>query len=241
MTCPSCGATNPPKADWCGQCLTRFGAPLAGRKAQAPPAAGVRLSGGDGSTAPPPRPPDLSRTVPVRLVPTAEGRIRRSGSKVEWTCASCDTVNPLENPECRVCGASMLNLFRSPPPPQPVRDARIAAALSVVPGAGLVYARVPADGIARFLLWVWWLGTALALGFRASGLVWVVAGAFGAAAAALWVVSGIDAWRVAKGRRPLAGIKVLGVAATVLCLLLLTGLFAAALQAGPGQPVVPAP
>jgi len=237
MTCPSCGASNPAQSDWCGQCFARFGAPEPGRKAPAPPVKeGTRRSGGDGGMAPPARPPDLRRTVPVRLVPTAEGRIRKVGAKVEWTCVSCETVNPIDEPVCRVCAGSMLNLFREASPPPPPRSRTTALALSVIPGAGLWYAGAPADGVSRLLLWAWWLATTVLLWGRPPALLWIVTVPFALATAALWGVSAIDAGRVAERRKVLAGPRVLGVAAAVLSLLLLIGLFSAAMAVTPGPP-----
>lgn len=252
VTCPSCGASNPPAAEWCGQCFTHFGRQLPATKARnggagdgrAPPKpkppAGVRQSGGDGLSPAPPRPPDLSRTVEVRLMPAAGGRIRRAGADLEWSCLACDTVNPLELPACRTCGASMLDLFRQPAPPRPPRSPRVALALSVVPGLGTWYAGAPADGVARLVLAGWWTSTTGLLGSRSSLPLAIVAAVFALAAVALWVVSAIDALRMVGGQPPVAGPRVLAVAAAVLSLVLLAGLVVAAVVIGPtGGPQVP--
>jgi ribosomal protein L40E len=237
MSCPSCGATNPEQAEWCGQCFARFGAPEPGKKAPAPPSKeGTRQSGGDGGMAPPARPPDLRRTVPVRLVPTAEGRIRKVGAKVQWTCVSCETVNPIDEPACRVCSGSMLNLFREPGPPAEPRDRNRALALSIIPGAGLWYAGNPADGVSRLLLWVWWVATTVMLWGRPPALLWAITLPFALATVTLWGVSALDAVRLAEGRKVLAGARVLGVTAAVLSLLLLLGLFTAAMAVTPDPP-----
>jgi len=248
LTCPSCGARNPPAAEWCGQCLTRFGRQLPvtdrgepGRRRPRAPAlpAGVRQSGGDGLNPAPPRPPDLSRTVEVRLTPAAGGRIRRAGAELEWVCPACDTVNPLRLPTCRACGASMLDLFRQPGPPRPARSAAVALALSVLPGLGAWYAGAPADGVARLVLAAWWASSTALLWGRPSLALVLVGLLFAAAAGALWVVSAVDAVRLVGGRRPLAGPRVLAACAAALSFVLLAGLVAASLTAGSHGPRVP--
>jgi ribosomal protein L40E len=238
VTCPSCGASNPPGAEWCGQCLTRFGRQLPARTA-APPAqrpAGVRSSGGDGLNPAPPRPPDLSRTVEVRLTPAAGGRIRRAGAELEWSCLACDTVNSIKLPVCRTCGASMLDLFRQAAPPRPARRPGVALALSALPGLGSWYAGAPADGLARLVLAAWWVSTTTLLWGRPSLVLVLVGLVFAVAAVALWVVSAVDALRLVAGRRPLTGPRVLAGAAAVLTLLLMAGLVIAAVTTGPGGP-----
>jgi hypothetical protein len=201
----------------------------------------VRSSGGDGLNPAPPRPPDLSRTVEVRLTPSAGGRIRRAGAELEWSCLACDTVNSIKLPACRTCGASMLDLFRQPAQPRPARRAGVALALSALPGLGSWYAGAPADGLARLVLAAWWVSGTTLLWGRPSLVLVVVAVAFALAALALWVVSAIDALRLVGGQRPLAGPRLLAVAAAVLSVLLMGGLVIAAVTTGPGGAGPPVP
>ena len=211
---------------------TRSGTRGDGEGAGALPA-GVRRSGGDGLSPAPQRPPDLSRTVEVRLVPSSGGRIRRAGAELEWSCLACDTVNPLKLPNCRTCGASMLDLFRQPAPPPSPRNPRIALALSVLPGLGSWYAGAPADGVARLVLAAWWASTTGLLWGRSSPALMIVGVVFALAAAGLWAVSAVDALRLAGGQRPLAGPRVLAATVAVLSLVLLAGLVIAAVTVGP--------
>ncbi len=230
MKCPRCGATNPASADWCGQCLMRFGAtipvppPPVGVAPQAEPAAG--RSGGDGDAPVPPVPPDLAQTVAVRLVASRAGPIRKAGDRLEWTCQACGTVNPVDEMACLVCGSSMIELFRPPSAARQARDPAVAAWLSAVPGLGIWYAGQPAQGVARFLLWLWWLSTTLALWSRPEFLFVLVKVAFLLPTGALWVLSAVDAHRLAARRRPYLGARSLALAAAGLCLVLMVGLVA---------------
>ena len=239
MNCPSCGASNTDTAEWCGQCLVRFGQPIVGLGVggPAPPAGPTLGHGGDGLTPVPARPPMLERTVPIRLVPSTGGRIRRVGSRLEWSCKICDSINPIEAPTCRSCGSALLDLFRPPAGPRPLRDPSTAVALSVLPGLGSIYAGAPGDGAARLLLWVWWLATSVLLW----GRLWLVSGPFVVATLALWVLSAVDARRLALGGRALLGRTALGIAAAVLCLILVAGLVVSTLsvtgaRSGPSRP-----
>jgi ribosomal protein L40E len=243
MNCPSCGARNTDTAEWCGQCLVRFGPPIVGLGvgAPAPPAGPAPGHGGDGLTPVPARPPMLDRTVPIRLVPSSGGRIRRVGSRLEWSCVACDLINPIEAPTCRSCGSAMLDIFRSPPRPRPVRDPGVAVALSLLPGLGSWYAGAPGDGLARMLLWAWWLATTVLLWGRAAPALWLVKAPFLVATLAIWVLSATDAHRLVLGRRSLVGRNALGVAAALLCAVLVFGLILSAVTVrpvtpGPGRP-----
>lgn len=255
MRCPRCGATNPAAADWCGQCLMRFGAPIpaapppAGVAPPAEPAAG--RSGGDGDAPAPPGPPDLAQTVAVRFAASRAGPVRKAGDRLEWTCQACGTVNPIDEMACRVCASSMIELFRPTETAWPARDPTLAAWLSAVPGLGSWYAGQPAQGVARFLVWLWWLSTTVAFWSRPEPAFVLVKVAFLLATAALWVLSAVDAHRLAARRRPLLGPRPLAGAAAGLCLVLVVGLAATLGLArsgarpgpgqGPGPPGLPGP
>jgi ribosomal protein L40E len=250
VRCPRCRAGNPDLADWCGQCLMRFGAPI---PAPAPPpvpagqpevAAGVR-GGGDGAPPTPGRPPDLARTVAVQLVPPGSAGIRKVGERLEWTCRACDAVNPVDDMLCRRCGSSMLDLFR-PAAPRAPRDGRVALALSLVCGLGHWYAGAPGQAVSRLLLWLWWLGTAAAFRSRPEAALTLVEVSFAAAALGLWVASALDAWRLARRERPLLRPRALAAVAAALILILVVGVLATVVQvrgrAGPpAAPAAPAP
>jgi hypothetical protein len=232
----------------------RFGAPIpavaapAGTAPPPPATPATGRAGGDGDAPAPSGPPDLAQTVAVHLVASAAGPVRRAGGRLEWTCRACATVNPIDEMACRACGGSMVELFRPPEPARPTRDPALAAWLSALPGLGTWYAGQPAQGVARFLLWLWWLSTAALFWSRPEPVLLLVKVTFLLATVALWVLSGVDAHRLTARRRPLLGPRALAVAAAGLCLLLLAGLLATlgaarsgigpapGLPAGPGAP-----
>jgi hypothetical protein len=227
-----CGALNPDGADWCGQCLMRFGTPIPlvapvrpeGTERSAAPDPPEGVAGADGATSAPARPPDLGRTVAVRLVSSSSGRVRRVDGRLEWACPSCDGINPIEEQVCPVCGSPVLDLFRVPAPPRPPRRAGVAFGLSLVPGLGCWYAGSLAVGLIRLLLAGTWLAALVVVWPRQEPALVVVKAAFLVALVGLWVVSAVDAWRLAGRRRPLVGQRVLAVAAIALCLVLALGM-----------------
>src|SRR6266540_3984753 len=184
VRCPRCGAANPDGADWCGQCLMRFGTPIplvtpprpGGTGRQGPgPELPEGASGADGATSAPARPPDLGQTVAVRLVPSPDGRIRRVGDRLEWVCPACEGVNAIDELTCRVCGNPILDLFRLSGPPVASRRTGVALGLSVVPGLGCWYAGSLGQGLARLLLAGSWLAVLVAVWPRPGPAMLVVA------------------------------------------------------------------
>jgi hypothetical protein len=227
-----CGALNPDGADWCGQCLMRFGTPIPlvtppqpeGKERSPLPDPPGGVAGADGATSAPARPPDLGRTVAVRLVPSSSGRIRRVDGQLLWACPSCEEVNPIDEQVCPVCGSPVLDLFRVPAPPRPPRHAGVALGLSVVPGLGCWYAGSLGVGLTRLLLAGTWLAALVVVWPRPEPALVLVKALFLVALVGLWVVSAVDAWRLAGRRRPLADQRVLALAAVALSLVLGLGL-----------------
>src|SRR6266536_2954600 len=168
--------------------------------------------GADGETSAPARPPDLGQTVAVRLVPSPDGRIRRVGDRLEWVCPACEGVNAIDELTCRVCGNPILDLFRLSGPPVASRRTGVALGLSVVPGLGCWYAGSLGQGLARLLLAGSWLAVLVAVWPRPGPAMLLVKVPFVLALLGLWVVSAVDARRLAEGRRPLVDQRVLAIA-----------------------------
>jgi hypothetical protein len=181
-------------------------------------------AGADGATSAPARPPDLGRTVAVRLVPSPGGRIRKVGERIEWACPACEAVNPLDDLVCRVCGKPMLDLLHPSEPVEPARRPGVAVGLSVVPGLGCWYAGSLGQGLTRLLLWFVWLVVAVVAWPLPGPAMLLVKVLFTVGLVGLWVVSAVDAWRLAKGRRPLVDQRALAVAAAGLGVVLALGL-----------------
>ncbi len=238
--CPNCGGLVALDAAWCGQCLARLDDRPAGTSvAQEPPAEGAEEptaaepspagAGADGSDG------DRRRAVAV----PAEGRaVRSTPDGVVWDCPRCGEVNDIEARTCPVCGASFATLFEPPPPP-PVDPGRAATMSLFFPGLGHIVAGRTAEGVARAIVFAFALATgllALFAGLRsgASPLFLAVMVLALGAAAALYVLSTLDAGRAAGGAAPIVSTRVLLYGAVGLMLATLTLLTVAAMQAAPG-------
>lgn len=110
----------------------------------------------------------------------------------------------MELQECRACGTPFAETLREREE-RPARDPGTAAMISLfMPGAGHGYVGMWGQAIARAVISIWVVFTAL-LGAvqRATGLVVV----FGLAAIALWVVAAHDAYQEAQGNSAAALLK----------------------------------
>lgn len=179
VRCQSCGAKNPPDAQWCGQCLKRF---------QAPP--------------PPPAVPPVASGQPegpASVKPGVErGAFRSTDDGILWRCTSCDHENRLEEPACAVCGTLFAEAVRPPEAERRQRDAGTTALISLFfPGAGHAYLGLWPQAIARAIVSAWVL---LMAGVFAIGVgVMSIALVYGVAAFALWGVAAHDAFHEANG------------------------------------------
>lgn len=212
--CPSCGATNPPGAAWCGQCFTRF-EPAAAPAPTAAPA--------------PPRHPHASppSTAPARAPGTAgaaagDRRLRVVDGGVEWTCATCGEANPIDTFSCTVCGAGMADAFA--PPSAPVDWDRARRRELLVPGSGLVLAGAGGLGAARAVLVGLWLLGALLLLASGGAEALPIAAPLLVGVTALYATGVRDVDALRAGREPLwAGRRLLWLVIAVTLLPLLIG------------------
>ncbi|HEX2196004.1 MAG TPA: zinc finger protein [Actinomycetota bacterium] len=182
LRCPSCGAKNPPDAQWCGQCLERFDAPPPPPPVAEPPA---REPAGD-------RP---------QVKPGVErGSFRSTEDGILWRCSSCDTENRLEEQTCTICGTPFAESIRPPAPARAPRDPGTTAMISLFfPGAGHAYLGMWAQAAARAVVSAWVVLMALFFAVGGDGRSMPVAALYGAAAFALWVTAAHDAFREANG------------------------------------------
>jgi ribosomal protein L40E len=206
LRCPSCGASNPAHATWCGQCLRRFGKDA---PSDATPA----------------------RSTPGRLVVhTGEG-----GEQV-WTCPACDAENPLEADACARCGSAFTSFFAGPAEHLAPRTSPAVALASsaVLPGAGHWLCRETAPAIARAVLYVWSVGISILLLARPpkAGRAFVrsIGACFVLSALAIWLLSMLETTRLVSGdRRPLIPPKALTWFTAGMSSLLIIGLLGAVL------------
>lgn len=195
VRCPSCGAKNPPGAQWCGQCLKRFQAP--------PPPPPVA----------PPVAEDTTVAAPERHAPAAQpdagpaikpgverGGFRSTEEGILWRCSSCENENRLEEQVCAVCGTPFAEVMRPPGPERPQRDPGTTAMISLFfPGAGHAYLGMWPQAIARAVVsvWVGLMALFFAVGGKSGSLP--VAVLFGLTAFGLWATAAHDAYREANG------------------------------------------
>lgn len=178
--CPSCGALVSADAEWCGQCYTR-------------------LDAGRTSTA--------VREAQARGLEVVDGR-------TTWVCPSCEHRNPIEQDRCAVCGTAFARLFEEPEAP-PALDPQAAAVWSMVlPGLGHWRLGRRGDAIARFAVFGWAFGALSVLlvsrfGTGGLGPTFPLFALFASAALAIYVLSAVDAYRIAAGDEPIVSSRVL--------------------------------
>ena len=248
--CPTCGGLVGPDAEWCGQCLTR----LTDRPAEAQPAAvaSEREEPGSESAELHPAVPGARAASDGRANggPRGDGRAstsESSGSRVVrstpdgivWDCPTCDQTNPIDTLTCTVCGTTFGRLFEPPDQGPRVDPGRAAMFSLFFPGAGHIAAGHPAEGIARAIVFLFALATGLLALFAnlrggGPGLFTVVMVLGLGAAAALYVLSTLDAGRVAQGTSPIVSTRILLYGAVGLMLATLTLVTIAATGASPG-------
>lgn len=142
------------------------------------------------------------------------GKLEMEDGKLGWTCPACGERNPIEAVRCAVCATPFARLFEEPEPVSGI-DPQMAAIWSLVlPGLGHWKVGSHLDAIARLVLFAWTFGTLAVLlaarfGKGGMGATFPLFVLFLAAATALYVLSAIDAHRIASGNDPLVSSRVL--------------------------------
>jgi hypothetical protein len=196
--CPNCGGLVGAGAQWCGQCLTRL---------DEPPSPSVRPSAPEAGpgAAPPRRPAEPGDRQPS---PTGAPRPIRAGDQgIVWQCPSCDTANPLESTECRVCGTPFSRLFEEEPAGPRVNPGRAVGLSLLFPGVGHLVLGRTADGLARAVIFGYALSIAVLILVarlsRGIGPFLPLLLVSGVASVGLYAVTAVDAGRIARGEPPL--------------------------------------
>lgn len=205
VICPECGARNAQGAPWCGQCYR----PLAEPQEEPAPVTPVG---------------DTVMDDPQMQLELALPDTPRSGREI-WTCVVCENVNPLTESLCPVCGASIFDAFREPPP-EPRDPQRALLRGLLAPGLGHLYARQAILGASVAALVVVGLALGVVLmvnGVKLAGLGLVLIGV------GVWVVGAMDAYRWA--RRELDEVLLRPRVLTVIMGVILILLVAAAISA----------
>jgi len=203
--CPSCGALVAPDAEWCGQCLR----PL--------------------------EPTPASEPAPVRAAP---GPVGEREGRPTWACPACEHENPIALDGCEACGTPFARLFAEPEPRVEIDPASALRWSLLLPGLGHWKAGHRLDGVARIVLFVWTFGTVVVLLATRSGGIGT-AGAllalYAVSAIALYVVSAVDARRIASDQDPIVSSRAMlwaSVVLVVLSVLIATVLSLPALRGG---------
>jgi hypothetical protein len=211
-----------PDAEWCGQCFQ----PVARPAPPEPPAPDRPPAGSTEPADSPEAADDDTSETPNRAATVAMpggGGLEVAGGTASWDCPVCAARNPIEASACSVCGASFARLFQSPEQERPSIDPKSAALWSLAfAGLGHWRAGLRAEGVARMILFAWTLGTVLVIlvssggGFGAG---WSLFGLYAIAAIGIYVLSAVDAYRVAAGLDPLVPSRMLLWSSAVLILL----------------------
>ena len=162
----------------------------------------------------------MEAETPSNVVP-----LERRGKLPTWPCPSCGNDNAIELNVCATCGTPFAKLFQeAEAEAAPLIEPKVALLWSLaLPGLGHYLLGRRLDGVARMVLFAWTAGTTLVLVVSRSGkgglgslvtLVFLFLGS----AAILYVVSALDAYRIASGETPLVSPRMLlwGSAALVL-------------------------
>jgi hypothetical protein len=178
MQCPSCGATNPPSAAWCGQCLVKFGEQ--GAAATPVPVAAQASAAAQAPAA----------AASDEITPSVSAGFRRRDGEVEWECIACGEYSPLGVDLCVRCGTPFSARWADPPPapPSATEYQRAVVWSAFVAGIGHVMLGRRTSGFTRALLYVMWLLGGVAL-MAAGGPVILTAGPLLAGALTVWVLT----------------------------------------------------
>jgi hypothetical protein len=208
-----------PDAEWCGQCFQPIARP---EPAAIPEPPEVTDASDAREAAEAPDAPGMSTRSATVAMPGGGG-VEIAGGTASWDCPVCDARNPIEASACSVCGASFARLFQSPEEERPAVDPKTAALWSLAfAGLGHWRAGLRAEGVARMILFAWTLGTVLVIlvssggGFGAG---WSLFGIYAISAIGIYVLSAVDAHRVAAGLDPLVPSRMLLWSSAVLILL----------------------
>lgn len=206
--CPNCGALVSADAEWCGQCYE----PL--RHVPEQPLAPA-IAPSDATPEPADRPGTRQPSGKGLSVPTTVevAGIERTESGTVWTCPVCEQKNPMARSTCSVCGTPFARLFQEPETTPHVEPGTALALSFLLPGLGHWKLGRKGDAVARIVLFVWSFGTVLVLAFARSdkglGPIASLFLLFVGSTLILWLVSALDAYRIASDERPFVSARML--------------------------------
>ena len=195
--CPTCGALASAEAEWCGQCfasLDRAGAP-------------TDVEGLAGSS-------PVATAGPKAIPGTTGGSIEVEGGMLAWTCPACETRNPIEANECSVCGTPFGRLLAEPTTAPEIEPQPAAVWSMLWPGLGHWKLGRRTDAVARIVIFGWAFGALLVVlvsrfGKGGLGPTFPLFMLFLGASLMIYVVSALDAYRLAAGDTPVMSSRAL--------------------------------
>jgi hypothetical protein len=150
------------------------------------------------------------RPGPEHAAPV-ETRIAGERRPAFWPCPVCGGENPIDTDTCTTCGTPFAALMREEPD-RPAVDPKDALAWSLMfPGLGHRKIGLPLDGLARGVLFGVAFAMALLVGFAGvrSGPTFGVFALFLLTALAVYVMSAVEAYRIAHGGTQLVSSRAL--------------------------------
>lgn len=227
--CPNCGGLVGADAEWCTQCFTRLDGGAPEPAIQPAGAAAAPVAGRPAEAAPrPPPPPDAGRSDGERIV-------RATGDAIVWACPACSTENPIESKVCSACGTPFRRVLEKPPDPITIDPGRAATLSLFFPGVGHYVIGRKGEAFARGVIFTFAFITGLsslaAVRSGSGGLYFLLMVLAFGVAAALYVVTTLDAGRAAERQEPLLQPRVLMYGGVGLMLLTLGVVTTAALGA----------
>ena len=193
--CPTCGGLVSPDAEWCGQCFSPLDRTNTAER-----------------TAPDPDLPQVERLEAA--LGTASGGLEVDEGRPTWVCPVCQERNPIEAAACATCGTPFTRLFEERQERPDVEPQTAAVWSMVFPGLGHWKLGLRADAIARIVMFAWAFGALLVLlvsrfGKGGLGPTMPLFLLFLGSSVAIYVVSAIDAYRIASGDQPLVSSRTL--------------------------------
>lgn len=195
--CPTCGALASADAEWCGQCFSPLEREGARSEADRPATSAPTETDG-----------------PRAIRGTWGGAIEVEGGTLAWTCPVCETRNPIESNECSACGTPFGRLLAGPEAAPEVEPQTAAVWSMLWPGLGHWKLGRRADAVARFAMFAWAFGGLLVLlvsrfGKGGLGPTFPLFVLFLGASLMIYVVSAMDAYRLAAGDAPVMSSRAL--------------------------------
>ncbi len=148
------------------------------------------------------------------MVTPGGGRLEVSEAGTTWVCPVCETTNGIELSACSMCGTPFARLFQETEAVPEIVPQTAAVWSLAWPGLGHWKAGRRADGVARMVLFGWTFGALMVLlisRFGKGGLGPTVPLflLFALSSLAIYVVSALDAYRIAAGDDPILGSRAL--------------------------------